>query len=357
LFLTSLHHATEIRPGMDPHKKLLALSVIPKLPIPRAGWCDQASERLAALPGVRGATYARRLPLSGSGGGLTARVEIPGMAPMGVFLNNVGGNYFRLMGTRVVAGRSIDSRDGAGAPLAVVVSQTFARTVFGNRDALGNWLRIDGQLRQVVGIAEDGPSIDLHEQPQPFIFLPYAQAVSDDITLLVETAGDPAALDRAARAAIHGLDPGARVYESTTLQKTLDGALSMDRFVATAISALGVSVVLLTAGGLFGVLLYAVNRRTREFGLRVALGARPRQIERLVMGESLRMAAIGVPIGLAALAAAAQFAGSMLLGVTPLDPLAYVLSAVAVVGLALAAAWLPARRATRVDPMQALRAE
>jgi len=239
----------------------------------------------------------------------------------------------------------------------VVVSQTFARTVFGNRDALGNWLRIDGQLRQVVGIAEDGPSIDLHEQPQPFIFLPYAQAVSDDITLLVETAGDPAALDRAARAAIHGLDPGARVYESTTLQKTLDGALSMDRFVATAISALGVSVVLLTAGGLFGVLLYAVNRRTREFGLRVALGARPRQIERLVMGESLRMAAIGVPIGLAALAAAAQFAGSMLLGVTPLDPLAYVLSAVAVVGLALAAAWLPARRATRVDPMQALRAE
>jgi len=357
LFLTSLHHATEIRPGLDPHKKVLALSVAPRLPVPRAEWCDQATERLAALPGVRGATYARRLPLSGSGGGLTARVEIPGMAPMGVFLNNVGGNYFRLMGTRVVAGRSIDSRDGAGAPLAVVVSQTFARTVFGNRDALGNWLRIDGQLRQVVGIAEDGPSIDLHEQPQPFIFLPYAQAVSDDITLLVETAGDPAALDRAARAAIHGLDPGARVYESTTLQKTLDGALSMDRFVATAISALGVSVVLLTAGGLFGVLLYAVNRRTREFGLRVALGARPRQIERLVMGESLRMAAIGVPIGLAALAAAAQFAGSMLLGVTPLDPLAYVLSAVAVVGLALAAAWLPARRATRVDPMQALRAE
>jgi ABC-type antimicrobial peptide transport system permease subunit len=189
------------------------------------------------------------------------------------------------------------------------------------------------------------------------MFLPYAQAVPDDLTLLVETAGEPAALDRAARAAIHGLDPGARVYESTTLQKTLDERLSPDRFIATAISALGVSVVLLTAAGLFGVLLYAVNRRTREFGLRVALGARPRQIESLVLGESLRMAAIGVPIGLAALAGAAQLAGSMLLGVTPLDPLAYVLSAVAVVGLALAAAWLPARRATRVDPMEALRAE
>jgi ABC-type antimicrobial peptide transport system permease subunit len=141
------------------------------------------------------------------------------------------------------------------------------------------------------------------------------------------------------------------------LQKTLDASLSPDRFIATAISALGVSVVLLTAAGLFGVLLYAVNRRTREFGLRVALGARPRQIERLVLGESLRMAAIGVPIGLAGLAGAAQLAGSVLLDVTPLDPLAYVLSAVAAVALALAAAWLPARRATRVDPMEALRAE
>jgi len=357
LFLLSLHHATEIRPGLDPHKKVLALSVFPGLNIPRAEWCDQAIERLAALPGVRGATYARRLPLSGSGGGFTARVEIPGMAPMGVHLNNVAANYFSVMGTRVVAGRSIDSRDRAGAPLAVVVSQMLARTVFGTRNPLGNWIRIDGQLRQVVGIAEDGPSNDLHAQPEPFLYLPYAQAAEGDLTLLVETAGEPAALDRAARAAIRSFDPGAWVYESTTLRKTLDGALSMDRFFATAISALGVSVVLLTAAGLFGVLLYAVNRRMREFGLRMALGARPRQIERLVIGESLRMAAIGVPIGLAGLAAAAQLAGSILLGVTPLDPLAYVLSAVAAVGLALAAAWLPARRATRVDPMEALRAE
>jgi ABC-type antimicrobial peptide transport system permease subunit len=131
----------------------------------------------------------------------------------------------------------------------------------------------------------------------------------------------------------------------------------MDRFIASAASALGASVVLLTAAGLFGVLLYGVNRRTREFGLRLALGAQPRQVEGLVLGESLRLAVIGVPIGLVALAAVARLGSSMLLGVTPLDPLAYVLSAAAVAGLALAAAWLPARRATRVDPMEALRAE
>ena len=357
LFLTSLYNATGIRPGLDPHKKVLALSVIPALQIPHAAWCDQVCERLAALPGARGATYARRLPLSGSGGGLTARVEIPGIAPMGVPLNNVGGNYFSLMGTRVVAGRSIDSRDRAGAPLAVVVSQEFARSVFGNRDSLGAWVRIDGKPRQVVGVAEDGPSNDLHEQPRPFIFLPFAQTVPDDITLMVETSGEPAALDRAARAEVHRFDPGADVYQSTTLRKTLDNDLSVDRFTATASGALSASVVLLTAAGLFGVLLYAVNRRTREFGLRVALGARPRQIERLILGESLRLAAIGVPIGLAGLAVAARYTRSMLLGVTPLDPLSYGLSAAAVMALALAAAWLPARRATRVDPMEALRSE
>jgi len=357
LCLVSLHNAGGIRPGLDPHKKVLALSVLPALHMPRAAWCDQAVERLAALPGARGATYALRLPLSGSGGGLTARVEIPGMAPMGVPLNHVGGNYFSLMGTRVLAGRGIDSRDGEGAPLAVVVSQTFALTVFGARSPIGNWVRIDGKPRQIVGVAEDGPSNYIHESAQPFLFLPFAQTSNGDLTLLVETAGEPAALDLAARAAIRAFDPRARVYDSTTLQKTLDFALSLDRFAAVASSALGACAVLLTAAGLFGVLLYAVSRRTREFGLRMALGAQPRQIERLVLGESLRLAAVGVPLGLAGLAVAARLASSALLGVGPVEPLSYLLSAAAVVGLALAAAWLPARRAARVDPMEALRAE
>jgi len=357
LFLTSLHNANGVRPGLDPQKNVLALMVAPALHIAPADWCDQVRERLAALPGVRGATYARRLPVSGSGGGMTARVEVPGTAPMGVPLNNVGGHYFAAMGTRVLAGRGIDAGDRAGTPLVAVVSQAFASTVFPGRDPLGQWLSIDGKPRQVVGVAEDGPSIHIHELPRPFLYLPYAQAPRGDITLMVETAGDPLALDHAARAEIRRFDPEARVYQSTTLRKTLDADLAPDRFIAAASSALGFSVVLMTAAGLFGVLLYAVNGRTRELGLRVALGARPRQIERLVMAESLRLAAVGVPLGLVGLAAAAQAARSSLLGVAPLNLLSYAFSAAAALGLALAAAWIPARRATRVDPMEALRSE
>jgi len=356
LFLTSLYNATQVRPGLDPHKKILVMDVITASRQRAADWCDRISERLAALPGARAATYARRLPLSDSGGGMTARVEAPGLAPMSVPVNSVGGNYFSVMGTRVLAGRGIDSRDRAGAPLAAVVSQTLARTVFDGRNPIGEWLRIDGKPRQIVGVAEDGPSNNLHQSSEPFVFLPYAQAPSGDITLMVETAGEPSALDRAARAEIRRFDPGSRVYLSTTLRKTLDSALSVDNTFAALSSALGLSVALLTAAGLFGVLLYTVNGRTRELGLRVALGANPRQIQRLVIADSLRMAAIGVPIGLAGLAVAARFASSLLLGVTPLNPIAYTLSAAAAVALALAAAWIPARRATRVDPVEALRA-
>lgn len=357
LFLTSLRNAAGVHPGLDPSKKVYAMEVIPGLKLERAVWCEQACARLAAAPGVRGATYARRLPLSGSGGGLTARVEIPGLAPMGVLLNNVGGNYFSLMGTRVVAGRAIDSNDRATSALVAVVSRTFARQVFPGRSPIGEWARIDGKMRQIVGVAEDGPSNDLHEPPAPFLFLPYAQAPSGDITLLAETVGDPAALARPIRGVLKSYDPKAIVTSGVTLREHMDSALAPDRMLASVSGGLGILGVLLTAAGLFGVLQYAVNRRTRELGLRMALGARSSEIQRLVLRDAFRLAAWGIPIGLVLLGAAARYLRSWMLGVGPLDFTAYLASAAAVLLLTLAAAWLPARRATRVDPMAALRSE
>ena len=358
LFLASLRNATVVHPGLDPQKNVYAMVVGSRSrTLDTATWCEQACQRLATVGGVRGATWARRLPLSGSGDGLTARVEIPGLAPMGVLLNNVGGNYFDLLGTRVMAGRGISLQDRANSELVAVVSQTFARQVFPSRNPIGEWVRIDGKMRQVVGVAEDGPSSYLHEPPAPYLFLPFSQAPGGDITLMVETAGRPEALARQLRAELRRFDPRASVNSGLTLRQQMDEALSQDRLNAMAASGLGIFGVLLAAAGLFGVLTYAVNRRTRELGLRMALGARPAEIQRLVLGESLRIAAWGIPIGLLLLAGAAKFVQSRLLGVEALDSRVYLLSAGAVLALTLMAAWLPSRRATRVNPVTALRAE
>jgi predicted permease len=358
MFLASLTNAAALRPGMDPRKNLFVMTAGPGLPIDAATWCEQACDRLARVAGVRGATFARRLPLSGSGGGWMARVEIPGQAPISVRENNVAGNYFAIMGTRVLAGRGIDSGDRPGSTLVAVVSQSFARRVFGDRNAIGEWLKISGKMRQIVGIAEDGPAIHLHEAPQPFLYMPYGQAPpSGDITLMVETAGPADAAASALRTELKRYDPGVTVYSSQTMKQQMDEALAQDRMLASVSGGLAIFGVLLTAAGLFGLLQYTVNRRTREFGLRMALGARPAEIQRTVLVESIRMAAWGIPAGLLLLTAAGWSVRARLLGVTPLNPAVYACSAVSVLLLTLLAAWLPARRATRVDPMAALRTE
>jgi ABC-type antimicrobial peptide transport system permease subunit len=237
------------------------------------------------------------------------------------------------------------------------VSQALAARVFPGRSPIGEWLRIDGQMRQVVGVGEDGPSNDLHEKATPFVWLPYAQAPSGDITLMVETIGEPMALARAIRAELKRYDPRAEIYSGSSLRIQMDEALSQDRTMASVSGGLGIFGVLLTAAGLFGVLQYTVSRRTREFGLRMALGAGPGEIQRLVLGESLRVAAWGVPFGLLLLGGAGWSVRSWLLGITPLNPLVYVASVAAVLALTIVAAWLPASRATRVDPMVALRTD
>ncbi|HUB80026.1 MAG TPA: ADOP family duplicated permease [Bryobacteraceae bacterium] len=357
LFVGSLRNAAAIHPGLDPHKKLLVMMVSPGRRTTPAEWCEPACERLAALPGVLAATYARRLPLADSGGGFMVRVEVPGRAPVSLRENNVAGNYFAVVGTRMVAGRAIDSNDREGSPPVAVVSRNFADQLLAGKEPLGQWIKVDGAARQVVGIAEDGPSNDLHEPPSPYVYLPYAQVSLGDTTLMIETVGDPVALERAARKELKQFDPEAVVFESGTLHHQIEQALSQDVMMASISTGLGVFGILLTAAGLFGVLQYSVTRRTRELGLRMAIGARPAEIQRLILGESLRMAAWGVPFGLVLLAVASWSIRSMVLGVSALDPGIYLVSASAVLAITTLAAWLPALRATRVDPMAALRSE
>ena len=357
LSVQSLRAAMAVRPGLDPQKKLLILSVGRGARMPAATWSQQICERLAALPGVRGATFARRLPLSGSGGGATVRVEIPGQAPLGVHYNNVGGNFFTVMGTRILAGRAIDANDRQGGAPVMVASQAFARQVFNSRNPLGEWISVNGQQRQIVGVSEDSNSNDLHAPPEPFLYFPFAQLPSGDLTLLVETAREPAALAQAIRQEVKQYDRRALIYSSVTLREHMDRALSEDWMMVTLAMVLGSFGVLLTGAGLFGVLQYGVNRRTREFGLRVALGATPERIQGLVLHGSLWMAAWGALLGLVLLGFTARYLRTVVPLAAPFHPAPYLLGTVAAAAIALTAGWLPARRATRVDPATALRAE
>jgi hypothetical protein len=287
---------------------------------------------------------------------MTVRLEIPGQSPRGVPVYNVAGNYFSVMGTRVLTGRGIDTNDRENSPLVVVLSQILAHQAFPGRNPIGQWVSIDGKMRQIVGIAENGPIEDLHEPPAPSVYLPFAQMPWGGITLMIETASDPGALAKAVHQEIKSFDPGVLVG-TTTLRAFMQQALALDQLMVTASSGLGVFGFLLTAAGLFGVIQSAVNRRTREIGLRMALGAQSAEIKKMVLAESLRMAALGAPLGLLLLAPLAWSVRSVVIGVTPLAPLMYLASAAAAVAIALSAAWLPARRATRIDPMSALRSE
>ncbi len=357
LFLQSFHHAAEIWPGFDPGKPMIVFGAAPGLRMETTQWAEQACAQLAGIPGVRGATFARRLPLSGIGGGMVVRVEVPGQAPLAVAPNSVGPNYFSLMGTPLLAGRGIGPGDRADAPLVTVVSQQVARRLFGERNPVGEWVTIEGQPRQIVGVSADAPVNELHEASQPSLYLPHAQLPWGNLTLFVETAGKPESLIRAVRQELKRFDPGAVTFYLKTLRQHMDQVLFMDWMAANVTTAIGILSFLLTAAGLFGVIQYTVTRRTREIGICLALGAGPGRIQRMVLGQSARMMAWGVVIGLVLLGVGAWCVRSFVLGVTPLDGLAYATSAAAALVVSLAAAWLPAQRAARVDPMQALRYE
>lgn len=364
LFVTSLRAVAKIEPGFSPTMKLLVVNAVPSLKMPAHEWAGQICDRLAALPGARGATFARRLPLGPSGGAATVSVEIPGAQPQAVRFNNVAGNYFAVMRPRLVAGRGIDANDRAGTPLVTVVSEKFARQFLPRRNPIGETIKVvpafsssPPQTWEIVGVVADAPINDLHEEIVPYLYFPYSQMPVEDLTIALETANAPAASMRPMVETIRQFDPKALLYQMTTLENYLGVAMTFDRFVSGTAIGLGLLSALLMAAGLFGALHYAVARRTRELGLRVALGATPARIQALVLGDAFRLMGWGLPVGIFSLIALSWLARSIVVGVSVIDPRIWIGGAVVVVAVVLLAAWLPARRAMFLEPMEALRAD
>ncbi len=271
--------------------------------------------------------------------------------------DTVGPDYLTTMKIPLVAGRDLGDADDERAPRALVVNETMARRYWPGRDAVGGRLRIEDTWHTVVGVARDVRFRRLDEEPQPVMYLPLLQSWSEAATLHVRTTGDPAALAPAVRRELARLDAAVPLYAVRTLEENVKAASFGQRLAGTLMSAFGAVALFLAAVGLYGVLQNAVTERTREIGIRMALGGGREDILGLVLQPALRLAALGIGLGLLGAAGLARVVAKLLFGVSPLDPLTFSGVALLMLLVSLVATALPAWRATHVDPVLALRKE
>jgi putative ABC transport system permease protein len=323
---------------------------------------DQVLERAGALPGVRQAALTSVLPLSGDSD-MDFRIEgraappSPSQAPV-TWYRLISAGYFDVMGMRLVQGRSVAEREAAAS---VVVNETFGRTYFPGDEPIGRRIRFrdgpDDPWFTIVGIAADVRGRGARETPRAEIYLPYWQFTEPGMNVILKVAGDPALLSAPLRRMVGDLDRSVPVAAITTLEAVVAASIEQPRFLALLAGAFALLALTLAAIGLYGVMAYTVSQRTVEIGVRMALGASPAGVFRLVVGEGLRLTAVGIALGVAGSVAVGRLLTTLLFGVGPGDPRTFAVTAVMLVMVGAVACVIPARRATRVDPMVALRAE
>jgi predicted permease len=343
-----------IHPGFDTGRKLVVAMVV-RMDGSGADF-GELRDRLRSIPGVRQATFGARLPLGGSGGGVPSSVFVPGVTqePVSVSYCDVGAGYFSVMGTHLLRGREfLDFEPGRPA----IVNESMARRFWGGADAaMGRFLRVDDKDYQVTGVVEDGKYDSILEGQRPYLFLP-ASPKRDEGMLAVETAGDPASALPSVRQALREAAPDAEILSLTTLRQQLRLAFFLPQMSVVLMGSIALLGVFLAGVGLYGAISYSVNRRAHEIGLRMSLGARPRDVLMLVLKQAAWLVTAGSTIGLAAAFLGAKVASRLLYQVSPADPAAILASLLAIAALTFAAAHFPARRAVRLDPMTVLRRE
>jgi putative ABC transport system permease protein len=330
----------------------------------RIAFFQQLSEHVGTLPGVRAVGAVNVLPLTGLGLGATFSVAgrpIPdaGQRPQGL-LRSVTPSYFAVMGIPLIAGRSIAPSDTAQSPPVIVVDQTLARRFWPHTSALGEHIAIDQDPRlvaEIVGVVGGVKPDQMNGEDWPTIYLPYPLGPSSAMTLVVRSAGPPQALASAVTREVHLLDPDQPVADVRTMEDVVDLAVAGARFNAALLASFAVIAFLLAAVGIYGVISYDVSQRTHEIGIRMALGAQPEDVRRMILGQGGRLAVYGIVAGLAGAGILTRWMGTMLFGVNPTDAATFAAISISLAAVALAACYLPSRRAMALEPVAALRHE
>ncbi|HSD45207.1 MAG TPA: FtsX-like permease family protein, partial [Pyrinomonadaceae bacterium] len=327
-----------------------------------ANFYNELLAETRALPGVKSASLASDSPISGGWDQNTISVE--GYTPrqgerMSCDVTVVSSGYFKTLAVPLVAGRDFTDEDRQGSPKVAIINEKMAKHYFGSTDALGKRIGLDKVPDiTIVGIVKDAQYINLRENTRRHFYLPSTQEkVLTNLTLHVKTETEPPVVAEALRAKLKSLDPHLPLYDVKTLSIEIEDSLVQERMVTWLSSAFGVLAMLLTALGIYGVLTFSVARRTREIGIRVALGAQRRDVFKLIMVRGVVLIGVGVLIGLGASIAFSRVLESLLFGVTPNNVATLVIVSAGLIAVALVACWIPARRATQVDPLVALRYE
>jgi predicted permease len=366
LFVQSLRNAQKTDIGVDvDHVGMLQFGVGSQGYTEERGqqFYREVVERAKALPGVQSATVSDSVPLNGATIGRSVFPEgqdqAPGRSGVLVTVGSVDTHYFDTLRIPLLGGRNFEETDNATAPHVVIVNQAFAHRFWPGQDPVNKRFKFFGEKEYttVVGMVHDSKYGSVGEDPTPYVYAPMTQAYQPAVALFVRTASAPDSVLRSARNEVHSMDPHIAITSVQPLREVVDESLWAPRTAAELLGIFASLAIVLAMVGIYGVMSYSIRRRVREIGIRMALGARPADVLRLVLGEGMLLVGIGIGIGALAGIALSRLVTSILYGAAAGSWLLFAALAAALAAIAFVASYLPARRATRVDPMIALHYE
>ena len=371
LLIRSLIRLQDVNPGFDPHNVMTA-----SLDLPDAKYSDpkkaeffrELIPQLQVIPGVQSAAAVFPLPMSGDEIRTSFQIEGRPVAKSDephTSVRCVTPNYFGTMRIPLLQGREFTERDDASATSVLIVNQAFAQQFFPGEDAIGKHIQAGisnsgpgtAPMREIVGVVGNVKFEDLTTEFSPESYIPYGQLQFGSMTIVARSSKDPEGLAKPIASVVQSLDKDLPAYAPKTVEQYLGGTIAVPRFNTFLLAIFAALAMVLTAVGLYGVISYTVAQRTHEIGIRMALGAQPGDMLRLVVGQGMRLALFGVGVGLIAALGLTRFLSSLLFGVSSTDPISFAVVVTMLLGVVLLACYIPARRAMRVDPMVALRYE